>query len=77
MPRRRVDLMRLPAVWRYALALVVLAIVVALALLASGGDTSDQPSGWYGVVVRIGAIVLLAYCAFWLGRRVARGRRRH
>jgi ABC-type nickel/cobalt efflux system permease component RcnA len=76
-PRRRVDFTQLPTIARYALALTVLAVVVGVVVVVRGDDASDEPAGWYTVVVRVGAILLLVYAGFWLIRRVKRSRQRH
>jgi hypothetical protein len=77
LPRRRVDLTRLPTPWRYALAFAGLAVGVALALLLGDGASDDgQTAGWYTVLVRIGAVLLLAYGVFWIARRVIKARQR-
>jgi hypothetical protein len=75
--RRRVDLFRLPAATRNALALAVVAVVVALAWWVGG----DQPvPGWVsdGLIPALGWLVL-ALAAWrlvaWLRRR--RGARRN
>lgn len=57
-PRRRVDPARWPGAARYALALVIVAIVVWL-VVALADDGSREPAGWYAVVVTAGAVVLL------------------
>jgi len=71
-----VDFTRWPAVWRYALALAAVAVVVAIVLLSGGDDADSEPAGWYTVVVRIGAVALLAYGVLWLGGRLWKLRRR-
>jgi hypothetical protein len=76
-PRRRVDFMRLPAIARYALALAILAVVVGLVLLVPGDHAGEEPAGWYTVVVRVGAVLLLLYAGIWMVRRVVKARRRH
>jgi hypothetical protein len=74
-PRRRVDLTGLPAPARYALALAVVAVVVALAVTVPGHYPAGKAAGWYPIVVRCGAVLLLAYGGFRLGRRLLRARR--
>jgi peptidoglycan/LPS O-acetylase OafA/YrhL len=74
--RRRIDLARLPAAARYTVAFAVLAVVVGLVMLTSSDDAPTQPAGWYTVVVRIGAVLLILYCAYWLAQRLLRSRRR-
>ena len=71
-PRRRVDLTRLPAPARYALALVILAVVVALALTAPASHSASGPAGWYTIIVRFGAVLLLLYAGFRLARYLLR-----
>jgi hypothetical protein len=77
-PRRRVDLTRLPVAARYALALVVVALVVALVLVVAPADA--RPARWYTVLVRVGAVVALVAGVAWVVVRVlaaiGRGRRR-
>lgn len=73
--RRRVDLTRLPAAARYALALAVLVLVTAVVLMVRGDETSMQPASWYTKVVWIGALALLLYAVIWVIQRVARLRR--
>ncbi|HKD97289.1 MAG TPA: hypothetical protein VKB69_06740 [Micromonosporaceae bacterium] len=72
-PRRRIDLLRLPAAARYAIALAVLAVVVLVAIAAAGG--TNNAAGWYTVGVKIGAVVLLVALAGWLVWRIANRRR--
>ena len=74
-PRRRVDLTRLPAPARYALALVILAAVVTLALTVPGRHPATEPAGWYTIAIRVGAVLLLLYAGFRLVRYVIRSRR--
>lgn len=75
--RRRVDLSRLSASARYAVALTVLAAVVGIVLLVRGnGGGHDQPSTWYTVLVKAGAVALLLYLAGRLVRWVRNGVRR-
>jgi Kef-type K+ transport system membrane component KefB len=71
-PRRRVDFTRLPAPAQYALALVILAVVVTLAVTAPGSHSASEPADWYTVVVRVGAVLLLLYTGFRLARRLLR-----
>ncbi len=67
--------MRLPAAGRYALALAIVAVVVGLVLVLRAGDNvTSEPPVWYAVVVRVGAVVLLAYGALSLVRRLMRRR---
>jgi len=72
--RRRVDLRRLPALARYAVALAVLAVVVAIVLLVR--PDTGRPAGWYTAVVQVGAVALLVYLAgrllWWIRGRVRR-----
>ncbi|MGW4063135.1 hypothetical protein ACWEGE_32960 [Amycolatopsis sp. NPDC004747] len=72
--RRRVDLRRLPAPARYAVALAVLAVVIAIVLLVGPG--TGRPAGWYSAVVSVGAVALLVYLAgrllWWLRGRLRR-----
>jgi hypothetical protein len=74
-PRRRVDLTRLPAPARYALALVILAAVVTLALTVPGHHPATEPAGWYTIAIRAGAVLLLLYAGFRLVRYLIRSRR--
>lgn len=74
--RRRIDLSQLPAAARYAVAFAVLAVVIGLAMLTSSDDAPNQPAGWYTIVVRTGAVLLILYCAYWLTRRLLHSRRR-
>jgi peptidoglycan/LPS O-acetylase OafA/YrhL len=74
-PRRRVDLTRLPAPARYALALVILAVVVTLALTVPGHHPATEPAGWYTIAIRVGAVLLLLYAGVHLGRRLLLARR--
>jgi membrane protease YdiL (CAAX protease family) len=75
--RRRVDLSRLSAPARYAVALAVLAAVVGIVLLVrAGGGGADEPAAWYTVLVKVGAVALLVYLAgrlvWWARTRVRR-----
>jgi hypothetical protein len=76
-PRRRIDFSRQPTVARYAVALVVLAVVVGLVLLVLEDGTPAEPAGWYTVVVRVATVLLLLYGLLWLARRLLRRRGRH
>ncbi|MFG1809669.1 hypothetical protein [Streptomyces sp. NPDC049040] len=74
--RRRVDLSRLPAAARYAVALAVVATVVGAVLLVRAGGGDDEPAGWYTAVVKVGAVALLVYLAgrlvWWVRSRARR-----
>ncbi len=74
--RRKFDLTQLPAAARYAVAFAVLAVVVGLVMLTSRDDAPTQPAGWYTIVVRSGAVLLILYGAYWLARRLVHSRRR-
>lgn len=73
-PRKRVDLTRLRAAPRYALALAVVVIVVVIVELVR--PTGAQPAGWYDVLVTAGAVGLLTAGVGWVLLRVWRRLRR-
>jgi hypothetical protein len=64
--RSRADLRRLPTWARYAIALAVLAMVLAVVLLVRPDARTAGIPTWYLVVVRIGAVGLFAYLAIRL-----------
>ena len=68
--RKRVDLSRLPPVFRYGLALAVVAVVVLIVIMVAPPDAA--PAGWYTVVVTVGALVVLVLGAGWLLRHLWR-----
>ena len=72
------DFAHLPTPAKYALALAVVAVVVAVVLLVNGGHATKRPVGWYTLLIQIGAVLLLLFAFAWLAWHVARrsGRRR-
>ena len=67
-PRIKIDLRRLPASYRYPIAIVVVAIVVALALMFR-----RPVPGWFQGVIPIlgwiGVVALLYLAVRWVWRR--------
>jgi fatty acid desaturase len=54
-PRRKVDLTKLPAIWRYGIALATVAVVVTIVFAVGPSHT---PAGW-AVPVLVWLVVLV------------------